>query len=102
MMQISASKVATGVTRTLFFGGSGIDAITAVAQFDHAVAREKPTIAGIASRKDAVEHIDPSFHRRHNILGHAHTHEIAPTGRWQRWCGMPQDPQHFLLGLPYR
>src|SRR4249920_1343667 len=102
MMQISAGEVSAGVACTPFVGRSGIGAITAVAQFDHAVAREEPTIAGIASRKDTVEHIDPSFHRRHNILGRAYAHEIARSGRWQRWCGMPQDTQHFLLGLPYR
>ena len=63
MVQISATKVRTGVALTVFIKRARAYLMARIAQFNDAVAREEMPIARVACGHHAVEHIDTTAHR---------------------------------------
>ena len=63
MVQISATKVRTGVALTVLIKGARACLMARITQFNDAVAREEMPIARVACGHHAVEHIDTTAHR---------------------------------------
>src|SRR5690606_4153548 len=102
MAQIGARVVAARVAVAARIDRTRIRTEAAVADIDHAFAREQLAIARVARRNDAVEHVDAAGDGGDEIARRPDAHEVARTILRQMRLERLEDLEPLGLGFPDR
>src|SRR6476646_3600468 len=79
VVKVRARIVARRRTAAGFVEGTRIVRVARVLEVDPPKSRKGEPMAAVAGREHAVEHVNAARHRRENIFGRSHTHEVART-----------------------
>ena len=102
VVEIGAAVVAAGIARATLVQRGQILGVFCVAQIERAVPGEGLAVAARAAGQDAIEHIDPALDRADQVIGLAHSHQIARLVRGQLPRREVEAGEHRLLPLPDR
>ncbi len=77
----------------------GIFAPPRVLDDDAAAARKGLTVASIASREDAIEHVDAEADGKDEVTRCANAHQVSRSLGVEQWCRLAQRLVHLVDGL---
>jgi len=99
VVQIGAGKVARRRAAALCIERPRIGGVVGVLDIDRAETRKCQSMAAVARRHDAIEHVDAAGDRFEQIGGCADTHQIARLVGRQHRGGLANDFEHDVLRL---
>ena len=99
MAQICAGEPLASVAIASFFDGTIIGRMTTVLDLQVSMASKEHSVAGIAGRDDAIEHVHAHLDPLYKVFRSAHAHQV--TGEFMRkvWGQVSYDLQHGFFGL---
>ena len=98
MVEVGPAVMPAGVAPAFLIQRPVIGSVAAVAYTDNTGSHEQVSVAGVAGRQNAVEHIDAKLNSGDDILGLADPHQVARhVDRDVR-----QDARQYLVALPRR
>src|SRR5690606_7184743 len=102
MVQIGAAVVAGGRTGAFLIKRARIVRMAGILQIDPAAPGKGKSVAAVAGRHHAIEHVDTAPDRLNEIVGRADTNQIARTAPGKEGPGRIEHTQHFGLSLADR
>ena len=91
--------VLAGVTVAALFDRAWVLGILGLAQVDPPVAGEQAGVACKARRQHTVKHVDPAADSLEQVLGGAHSHEVARPVLGQQGNHVVEHGMHLFFGL---
>src|SRR5437868_10049247 len=99
MSQIRPGIPLANHTTAVGIDGSPVILISSMLDDDVTVPREEPAVARMASRHDAIEHIDTKRDRFEEVRRRTHAHQIPGLFVWQMRLNLIDDLVHQGLRL---
>jgi len=93
--------VLAGIALTAFLDGPCILSKLCVAEVDASCRREHSPVSPQSAGQHAIKDVDAPCDAFHQVLGCAHSHEIAGLSLWQERCERIQNAQGICLALTH-
>src|SRR6185369_13928572 len=101
VVKVGAAVVGADVTGAAFVERRGILRVARIPEIDGPGMGEALPVAARAAGQDAVEHVDPAFHRANQVIRLAHAHQVARAVLRQHGGSEVERSEHRLLPLAH-